>query len=126
MYLHIQRCPKGNEHTTRFPLPYYVFLDGDRLWLQVSEEFAALLGYEPAELVGRSAQQLAPKREYDASFFDQLLQSEDRERPLTFVCKNLTEITVMASLVILEDGCILGLARPLTLQSNGFTCRRAS
>jgi PAS domain S-box-containing protein len=113
MVLHIEKCPKGNHHHARVELPYYVFIDGHKRWLQVSKEFAALLGYQPQELVGQSAEQLAPKRKYDPTSFDRLLQNEDREFPLTFRTKFGKEVSVMASLRLLEDGCILGLARPL-------------
>jgi PAS domain S-box-containing protein len=107
------RCPKGNVHRVQFTSSCYVFLDGfDRRWLAVSKSFANLLGHDPERLVGVTAQQMMPKGKYKPSFFEQLLQNESLEIPYVFRHRDGTEISVMGSVRVLEDGCIVGIARP--------------
>jgi PAS domain-containing protein len=107
------RCPKGNVHRVQFSSSYYVFLDGfDRRWLAVSKSFASLLGHDPKRLVGVTAQQMMLKGKYKPNFFEQLLQNESLEIPYVFRHRDGSEIRVMGSVRVLEDGCIVGIARP--------------
>jgi PAS domain S-box-containing protein len=111
--LQIELCPKGNHHRAKAQSPLFVILDGfDRRWLYVSREFAELLGYSPEELVGKTTEQMMPRAQYDPNLFDRLLENESLELQYIFRRKNGTNVSVMASLTVLEDGCIVGLARP--------------
>jgi PAS domain S-box-containing protein len=90
-----------------------VFLDGfDRRWLAVSKSFANLLGWSPDRLVGVTAPELMPKGKYKTESFELLLQNESLEVPYVFRHRDGSEVSVMGSLRVLEDGCIVGIARP--------------
>jgi PAS domain-containing protein len=113
MSYRLARCPKGNIHQAQLSSPYHVFLDGfDWRWLAVSTEFASLLGRNPSYLIGKSLPQLMSKGRYDSRMFDRLLQNESLQSECTFDHRDGKSVSVLASLRVLEDGCIVCLAVP--------------